>query len=712
MTASPARGYRFRTPKQWGACLFDAVDPVATAVGKVQPLAPFEQQAKRHETKRAYAPVVTRTGEIIWRDRVGCLHRLEPCDDAPRVSSAPYPIAHAERLISTTGGLWVIDESRTSLLRFDEESLTRLAVLDIDAKAIDLASDGYDRLFVLVEDSQSARALRIDCSGRSVATIVFDGICEATALIFLRSAKRFVVLTGGADPHVHWFAEQGGPALTSLRVAALHPCFHALALGGDSRTRALIVGTDGAAFGGKSFVLVFDGDGVSLGEVPLEPQDSPPTGITATRDALIVTGPSGLLQFAIATAVPDGTAQVRCSLITPVLYSPDREDQRRWLRIEATADLPPSATLEISYAATEDKTLRDQLAAIASDRTLLASGRVRKLLQQPGIWSAPLAFHGSATPDASPVEVSAPLFDVHEPYVWVCITLIATAGGTLPALSELVVRYPGQTLMQNLPAIYRRDEAQPGSFIRRLVGVLETTTQGLDARIAALGSYIHPATAPRQWLDFIARWLGLPWDDALSDAQKQCLIAHASELARQRGTRAGLELLLACLMPQSPRRFRIVDANVDFGFATVGGEACRGSALPALLGGRTPWNTELDASSVIGRMRLPCAGQVDDGVRHLTGRIRVDVAASGDERRAWEPWLAALINEMVPITARVQLRWTSPQSLRGTPRVGSMVLEAPTTPRLGSDAITGIARLPERGTHITSTGADVGTRLQ
>ena len=131
-----------------------------------------------------------------------------------------------------------------------------------------------------------------------------------------------------------------------------------------------------------------------------------------------------------------------------------------------------------------------------------------------------------------------------------------------------------------------------------------------------------------------------------------------------------------------------------------------------LLGGHTQWNTELDASAVLGRMRLPCAGQVDDGVRHITGRIRVDVAASGDERRAWEPWLAALINEMVPVTARVQLRWISPQSLRGTPRVGSMVLEAPTTPHLGSDAITGIARLPERGTHITSTGADVGTRLQ
>ena len=82
-------------------------------------------------------------------------------------------------------------------------------------------------------------------------------------------------------------------------------------------------------------------------------------------------------------------------------------------------------------------------------------------------------------------------------------------------------------------------------------------------------------------------------------------------------------------------------------------------------------------------MRLPCAGQVDDGVRQLAGRVRVDIAASGDERRAWEPWLPTLINEMVPITARVQLRWVSAQALRGTRLDGSLVL------RGGADASSG-----------------------
>jgi phage tail-like protein len=304
------------------------------------------------------------------------------------------------------------------------------------------------------------------------------------------------------------------------------------------------------------------------------------------------------------------------------------------------------------------------------------------------------------------------LFDVHEPYVWVCITLTATAGGSLPSLSELEVLYPGQSLMDNLPAIYRRAEGQPGSFLRSLVGVLESTTQGFDARIASLASHVHPATSTGPWLDFVAGWLGLPWDDALDDEQKRRLLSRASEVARGRGTRAGLEALLERLFPGTPPRFRVTDATADVGFAIVGGGDCRGSTLPALLGGRSPWSTELDFSTVLGYMRLRCEGHTDDGAAEFAGRIRVDVAATGEERRAWEPWLAALIDDMVPLTARAQLRWVSAGAPHGGRLDGSLVLEAPPTPHLGSDAILGVARLPERGSRITASGADIGTRLQ
>ncbi len=719
MSGQAQRAYRFSNPAQWRACLFDRVDRESfDAQHSIRPLAPYEQTAQLYASQGGHAPAATRGGEVVWHDDAGCLHRLTACDDEPDVFPAPYAIAHASRLVSASNGHWVIGQLRTSLERYEEQTLSRLAVVEIaDARVVDIASDGRDRLFALVDRGGIAQAVRINRAGRIVETVTFEGIVGATALVFLRRPKRFVVMTGDTCPRLYWFAAKAGAAVKSIVIGAMHPCFNATALGSDGRDRVFLAGHDGVELGGKPFVLVFDGDGEPLDEIPLDLRDSRATGISATRDSLFMTGPRGLLRYSIAQAVPDGTAEVRCSLITPVLHSPDREDVRRWLRIEASARLPDGASLEISHASTADAAVHKRLTAIAEDEAVPASLRVQKLRREPGIWSVPVAFQGrrslpGETVVPVPAPFSAPLFDVHEPYVWVCITLTATAGGSLPSLSELAVLYPGQTLMENLPSIYRRAEAQPGSFLRSLVGVLESTTQGLDARIASIASQVHPATATGSWLDFVAGWLGLPWDDTLDDGQKRRLVARASDLARGRGTRAGLETLLECVIPGSPPRFRVTDATADFGFATVGGGDCRGSALPALLAGRSPWSTELDFSTVLGHMRLRCEGQVDDGVRQLAGRIRVDVAASGEERRIWEPWLATLINDMVPLTARAQLRWVSAGALHEGRLDGSFVLEAAPTPHLGSGAILGVARLPEGGSRITATGADIGTRLQ
>jgi phage tail-like protein len=444
-----------------------------------------------------------------------------------------------------------------------------------------------------------------------------------------------------------------------------------------------LAGADAASFGGGGHVLTFDADGSAIGDVPLDPRDGPATGVAAARDALLVTGPRGLLRFTAAETVPDEAGEVRCAVVTPLLQSPDREDARRWLRIEASASLPEGTAIEISFAATDDPSARDPL-----------------------VWRSPIVFHGEGAGAATPFV--APLFDVHERFLEVRIALSARPGARLPEVSELAVLYPGRTLMENLPSIDQRSEAQPGSFLRALVGVLETTTQDLDARIATLGSLVHPSTAPEEWLDFVARWLGVPWDDGLGLEQKKAIVSRAPEIARGRGTRAGLEALLESLVPGAPRRFRVTDVTADFGFATVGGDRCTGSALPALLGGFDRRSAELDSLAAVGVMRLPCAGQSDDGVGPLAGKIRIEIVASAEE----VPSLLALITAMVPLTARVELRWVSAQALRTNRLDGTLTLEALPAPRLGTGTIAGVARLPERGARLSASGPDIGTRLR
>jgi phage tail-like protein len=290
------------------------------------------------------------------------------------------------------------------------------------------------------------------------------------------------------------------------------------------------------------------------------------------------------------------------------------------------------------------------------------------------------------------------------------VTLIASPGAALPQISQLRVIYPERSLMEELPAIFRRSENSP-EFLRSLVGVLEATTQELDGRIGTMSSRLHPDTAPDAWLNFVARWLGVPWDDALNSDQKKKLLQHAADLARNRGTRSGLETLLLCLIPGTPPRFRVTDATADFGFAIVGDATSPGSALPAMLGGTTRWNSELDSHAVLGYTRLPCSGQLEDGAWQLAGKIRVEVAASSKERKQWDPWLHTLLTEMVPLTAQVQLRWVSASALRSDDLNGTLTLEPEPLAHLGTDAVTGQARLPEGKVRLSSCGLEINTRL-
>jgi phage tail-like protein len=714
MTGKKLREYRFKNESQWNACLFSQADRDSLCPDRgFRPFPPYAGEPIRYESPGAQAPGVLRTGEILWSDNTGTLHRFSTGDVTSEGFPAPPSIARASRVVSIAGGLWAKSAQSESLECYDEETLTRLLTVDLpNSRIIDIAGEGRGPLLVLVERDGELQCIRISCAGHEVDTIPisFTGISQAKAFIFLRRSQKFVVLAGKRQPSLYWFPAEGGEPVFSKPVATLLPCFKADLLGSDSNERIVVAGSDESASARSALVLVLDADGNRLGQVSLA---APATGIAATRHSLIVADARGLLRYAAADVVPNEAAEVQCMLLTPLLQSLDSEGGPPWLRVDASAILPEGTTLEISYAATDKQEDRERLKAITEDDRLPSSQRIQQLLSDPDLtWSKTL-FHGSdREPTGSDAPRSAPLFDVRERCLWVCMTLTAARGARLPAVTEFAVLYPGRSLIENLPTPYRRAAAQPSDFLRSLVGVLEATTQDLDSRIAALSSHIHPATATGPWMDYIARWLGLPWDDALTDAQKRAILLRAADLARERGTRAGLEVLLECLMPGAPRRFRVTDTTGDFGFAVVGGDRCAGSALPAMLGGFTRWHAELDSATVLGYTRLPCAGQVDDGAQRLAGKIRIEVAGA-KEREAWEPWLLALITEMVPLTARVDLRWVSARVLRGDRLDDTLRLEPPPDPHLGSDAVTGLARLPQqRRTRLAGSAPTLGTSLR
>lgn len=705
MSAAPSTGYHFTTPAQWQTCLLAQAESSVTAdVTSVVPFAPYLSNATpTFVSHGAFAPAYTRGHVTVWRDAEHHLLRAYEGDVLPEVHPAPVAIDSAKRMIGTATDLWVGAGAPDSLQCFDVESLSRRLTVDLaPSQVLDIACGGGDGIVVLLREERALFCVRVTCSGTIGARVRLDGMdAEAQVLGFgvvgSAAAGLFAVLTrgpGDAGDRLVWFAQSGGAHSRVTQLAVYAPCFEARALTGDPMGRLFVAGTDNHGSGPRSHLMIFDVTGILIDDVNLH---EPPTGIAATRDALLVTGSHGLYVLAAADTVPDDVTQVQGMILTPALESPDVPDGRRWLRVEIVGSLPAGATLQITCGSTDDVVVRDQLNAIAANTALPAGQRVQAMLAVKDVaWQAPVSLHGSATaPAQAGVPFAAPLHDIHARYLWVCVAMVAGAGAVLPSISRLSVLYPGRTLMQNLPGIYQREEATPGSFLRALVGVLETTSHTLDDTISSLGANIHPDTANSDWLDYLARWLGLPWDDTLELSQKRAIVENAELLAVQRGTRAGLSTLLGCLLPGAPARYRIADFTVDYGMAMLGGTTCAGSCLPALLGGLPPTAARLDVQATLGRMLLPCNGVEADPYARFVGALLVEVAATAAQKRQWLPWFANVLANMVPLTARLQISWLGPNAFVDHTLGDSLVLGHPASPRLGIDAVTDQAWLPE-----------------
>jgi phage tail-like protein len=703
----PPREYRFATAGQWQLGLFHLATPGAG----LEPLRPYARTPHRFPSAGGFAPAVLLTREILWRDNTGALHLLSPHDDSGDPFVAPRPIAHSSRLIANSRGIWAMGAHPGALHCYEPETFTELISAELTGfRLVDLAYLDCSLVGVLAHNAGGWHILSIDCDGRIVADAPLACLHHPIGCTYLRGSMQLVMLTGGEHPCLFWYTLEGGAPKQTLAVALRYPCCECFYIAGSDRIYVA------AASDGQDAVVVLGPDGALADIVPVDAADAPITGLAPTDTSLCLTGARGLLRFSIADRVPSNSGEIHCTYLSPAMHSPDPEGSTYWLRTDCLATLPDGCSLEIAAAATSSTEVRDRINTIAADTRLSPAHRIDTLLGEADIWRHTTLFHGDSPAPASDT-LSAPLFDITGRFLWIAITLRAPSESAFPAVSEVSVFYPGHGLIEHLPALYRfetlggqRNPIRVDSFARALVGVLEATTQSIDTEIALLGSYIHPATAPEAWLNYVARWLSLPWDDALNIDQKHALVIHAAELTRLRGTRAGLELLLQCLFPGTPVRFRVTDTTADFGFAVLDWD----STLPVMLAGYSRGRAELGLHAVLGRIRLPCPDQPDDPTARWLSKVRVDIAATATEKSAWEPWLRALLSTYLPATVSTVLHWTSLYALRsGTPVLDdSLVLESAPAPHLGLDAVTGLARFPDSKPRLSPTGLPMGTRLR
>jgi phage tail-like protein len=94
-------------------------------------------------------------------------------------------------------------------------------------------------------------------------------------------------------------------------------------------------------------------------------------------------------------------------------------------------------------------------------------------------------------------------------------------------------------LDEYLPAAYREDETSAW-FLDRFLANAEGLFTALEGRIAGAESLFDVRTAPGEYLDWLAGWLGATLDPAWSDERRRLLLNHAVDLFRQRGTLPGV----------------------------------------------------------------------------------------------------------------------------------------------------------------------------
>jgi phage tail-like protein len=394
-------------------------------------------------------------------------------------------------------------------------------------------------------------------------------------------------------------------------------------------------------------------------------------------------------------------------VLTPALLSPEIGGGG-WLRAELDVTLPRGAVVEAEAVATSRVDVVQKAAALAADASRTVGQR------QDAIWNLfehdPARVYRLTAPPAAGQPVAVPLFHLQGSWLWLRLKLVTPPGETPPAVGELRVFYPDASIVQQLPAVFRGRDNDPTGFLRSLVGVLETTSQGIDDRIAAIAAQLDPDTAPEPWLDYVARWLALPWDDALPPDAKRRLLRGAGELLERRGTRLGLERLLRALAGDRAA-VRLTDMTVEHGPGRLGGRDCPGAArLPMLLTGPPRSAPLLGTRAVLGRARL---GASADPLALLTPVLRIEIAAQRDVRERIEPLLDRLLDQYIPAGVRAHVTWrTTASRLSSIDPDGGEVLDALGPGRLGDDAEIGrVVLTGRRGRRLDGFGQGVGFRL-
>lgn len=135
-------------------------------------------------------------------------------------------------------------------------------------------------------------------------------------------------------------------------------------------------------------------------------------------------------------------------------------------------------------------------------------------------------------------------------YLWVAFELLGSEFAS-PTVDTFRAYFPRETYLDQLPAIYREDEAS-AAFLERFLSVFESTFVDIEAEIGSVTRFLDAQGIPTASLAWLGEWLALAVDERWPEAVTRELLAETPTLYKQRGTRDGILGALAVYLGDPP----------------------------------------------------------------------------------------------------------------------------------------------------------------
>jgi len=187
-------------------------------------------------------------------------------------------------------------------------------------------------------------------------------------------------------------------------------------------------------------------------------------------------------------------------------------------------------------------------------------------------------------------------------YLWLRIAFSGD-GASTPLIERIRLFRPRSSYLQYLPAIYQAD-AVSRDLLDRFLRIFQTIFESFEARIDNFSDFLDPDGTPSNFIEWLAGWIAMTFDQTMEEEVRRNLLRHAPELYRMRGTPAGIQRFLELafgIKAQILEHFRLRK------WAFLGGGAALGTRTQLWGRAITP-RLQLDVFSRIGETALISTG--------------------------------------------------------------------------------------------------------